>query len=84
MSVFHRMGHFLSTTLILYIEVDPPKGYLKESLSIADFKKPNIHLLWRSPKSISKPENNWEKYLPVGSFLLKIRIQTNILIYIFL
>ena len=34
MSVYHKMGHFLSTTLILYIEVDPPKGYLKESLSL--------------------------------------------------
>ena len=30
------MGHFLSTTLILYIQMDPPEGYLKESLSIAD------------------------------------------------
>ena len=39
MSVFHRLGHFLSTTLILYIQMDPPKGYLKESLSIADLKK---------------------------------------------
>ena len=51
MSVFHRLGHFLSTTLILYIQMDPPKGYLKESLSIADLKK-------KHPLAVKKPKIN--------------------------
>ena len=69
MSGFQRLGHALRTAFIFHKQVDPPFGYSKESLNFTDFKTPNIYLLWRSPKSISKGKNKWQKYLPVGSFV---------------